>query len=423
MAWAVSQRAVAVAGAGELVGAPGSFLEPALAFAREARRENTRRAYAAAYRAFTAFATVRLGGRPVDVADVDRDLVVAYRDHLTAAGAAASTVSARLSALRTLAAALELDARIARVKTAAGEQPTVPALTEDEYETLLGMPDRRTRAGTRDCALLSVLGDAGLRRSEAVCLDVDDVIETRRARDPRRRQAVAGRPAEESSFELVVRDAEGGTSRTVPLTRRAHDALHAWWATRPPSADGKLFVSLESNRAPHALSPGAVAGIVAKPRRPCPPAATPERTARPATHVLHPAGRARRPDRIIRDLAGHANIRTTQKYIHVTDQRRRSHRAPRSRQAPTRPAPAERRMIRPRVRERDAAVALPRCGANRGRHACAMRPDAPSHAARMCGVLAALAVGIGAIACLPGAQAAASWPGCNDVGTHRSRAA
>ena len=319
----MSQRTVAVAGAGELVGAPGSFLEPALAFAREARRENTRRAYAAAYRAFTAFATVRLGGRPVDVADVDRDLVVAYRDHLSAAGAAASTISARLSALRTLGAALELDARIARVKTSAGEQPTIAALTAEEYETLLGMPDRRTRAGKRDCALLYVLGDAGLRRSEAVRLDVDDVIETRRARDPRRRQAVAGRPAQESAFELVVRDAKGGTSRTVPLTRRAHDALHAWWATRPPSADSKLFVSLESNRPPHALSPGAVAGIVAKHAA---RARLPQHLSAP--HVLRHTfctllAERGVPIEVIRDLAGHANIRTTQKYIHVTDQRRR----------------------------------------------------------------------------------------------------
>jgi site-specific recombinase XerD len=192
------------------------------------------------------------------------DLVVAYRDHLTASAAAPSTVSARLSALRTLAAALELDPRIARVKTAAGEQPTVLAVSEQEYETLLRAPDRRSTAGKRDCALLHVLGDAGVRRLEAVRLDVDDVIETCRARDPRRRQAVAGRPAQETSFELVVRDAKGATSRTVPLTRRAHEALHAWWHARPPSSDGALFVSLQSNRAAHAVSPAAVAGIVAK---------------------------------------------------------------------------------------------------------------------------------------------------------------
>jgi site-specific recombinase XerD len=250
--------------AGELVGAPGSFLEPALAFGQEARRANTRRAYEAAYRSFAAFATVRLGGRPVGADDVDRDLVVAaYRDHLTSAGAAASTISARLPALRRLAA-LDLDARIARVKTAGGEQPTVAALSEKQYDKLLAMPDRRTTAGKRDCALLHVLGDAGLRRSEAVRLDVDDVIETRHAHDPRRRKAVAGRPAHETPFELVVRNAKGGTSRTVPLTRRAHEALHDWWGARPSSAASTLFVSLESNREPHALSPASVAGIVAK---------------------------------------------------------------------------------------------------------------------------------------------------------------
>lgn len=318
----MTKPVLATTTAGELVGAPGSFLEPALAFAEEARRENTRRAYKAAYRAFAAFAAVRLGGRTVDADDVDRDLVVAYRDHLAGAGAAQSTISARLSALRSLAAGLDLDARIARVKTAGGEQPTVAALSEKQYDKLLAMPDRRTTAGRRDCALLHILGDAGLRRSEAVRLDVDDVIETRRARDPRRRNAVAGRPAQETSFELVVRDAKGGTSRTVPLTRRAHEALHEWWKARPSSADSTLFVSLESNRAPHALSPASVAGIVAKHAG---RAELPERLRAP--HVLRHTFCTLLAEHdvaidVIRDLAGHASIRTTQKYIHVTDQRR-----------------------------------------------------------------------------------------------------
>jgi integrase/recombinase XerC len=300
----------------------GSFLEPALAFAREARRENTRRAYAAAYRAFAGFATVRLGGRPAEVDDVDRDLVVAYRDHLVGAGAAPSTISARLSALRSVAAALDLDPRILRVKTAGGEQPTVPALGEEQYDRLVAMPDRRTTAGLRDYALLHVLGDAGLRRSEAVRLDVDDVIETRRARDPRRRKAVAARRAQETPFELVVRDAKGGTGRTVPLTCRAHQALHKWWKTRPASADSTLFLSLEANRPPHAMSPAAVAQIVARYGE---HAGLPDRLR--ALHVLRHTFCTLLAERgvainVIRDLAGHRSIRTTSKYIHVTDHRR-----------------------------------------------------------------------------------------------------
>jgi integrase/recombinase XerD len=119
-----------------------------------------------------------------------------------------------------------------------------------------------------------------------------------------------------------VRDAEGGTGRTVPLTRRAHEALHGWWDARPPSADSTLFVSLESNRAPHALSPATVAGIVAK-HAEC--ARLPDSLRAP--HVVRHTfcmllAEHDVPIDVIRDLAGHASIRTTLKYIHVTDQRR-----------------------------------------------------------------------------------------------------
>ena len=120
-----------------------------------------------------------------------------------------------------------------------------------------------------------------------------------------------------------MRDAKGGTSRTVPLTRRAHEVLHTWWDARPPSTDGTLFISLES-RLPA--------------RTPSPP--PPSRASSPSTpsvpgcpdglrapHVMRHTfctllAEHDVPIDVIRDLAGHASIRTTQKYIHVTDQRR-----------------------------------------------------------------------------------------------------
>lgn len=52
------------------------------------------------------------------------------------------------------------------------------------------MPDRRTRQGKRDLALLHLLGSAGLRRSEAAALVLADVDERRRAADPRLRHAI-----------------------------------------------------------------------------------------------------------------------------------------------------------------------------------------------------------------------------------------
>jgi site-specific recombinase XerD len=44
------------------------------------------------------------------------------------------------------------------------------------------MPDRRTRHGRRDLALLHLLGSADLRRAEAANVLVSDVDERRRAR-------------------------------------------------------------------------------------------------------------------------------------------------------------------------------------------------------------------------------------------------
>jgi site-specific recombinase XerD len=58
------------------------------------------------------------------------------------------------------------------------------------FARLLKMPDRRTRQGKRDLALLHLLGSAGLRRSEAAALVLGDVDERRRAADPRLRQVI-----------------------------------------------------------------------------------------------------------------------------------------------------------------------------------------------------------------------------------------
>lgn len=217
---------------GELLEAPGALLTEALAVAEEQRAVNTRRAYAGTYRALAAFATRRAGGRPVELADVDRDLIVAYRDQLAAHGAAAATISARLSAIRRLADALDLDPRIQPVKTTGSTAAQIHALTPKQYQRLLAAPDLRTALGRRDRAMLRVAGDAGLRRSELVGLTLEDIIE---ARQPQRlRDAVAARPTDTTSYVVVIRDAKGASSGTVPLSRPAWRDLTAWMTTARP---------------------------------------------------------------------------------------------------------------------------------------------------------------------------------------------
>lgn len=74
--------------------------------------------------------------------------------------------------------------KIKSVSVARGEPR---ALTTDEFERLLRMPDRRTRQGKRDLALLHLLGSVGLRRAEACTLLLGDVDERKRSNDPRLR--------------------------------------------------------------------------------------------------------------------------------------------------------------------------------------------------------------------------------------------
>jgi len=50
---------------------------------------------------------VRGASLAVELDDVDRDLIVAIRDEMAARGAAAATISVRLSAIRRLADALD----------------------------------------------------------------------------------------------------------------------------------------------------------------------------------------------------------------------------------------------------------------------------------------------------------------------------
>jgi site-specific recombinase XerC len=80
------------------------------------------------------------------------------------------------------------------------------------------MPDRRTRIGLRDHAVLQVLVDAGLRSAELRGLTVGDLIRVR-VDSPHR--------------SLRVVRAKGGRGRVVPLTAAADRALDSWLARHP----------------------------------------------------------------------------------------------------------------------------------------------------------------------------------------------
>lgn len=150
-----------------------------------------------------------------------------------------------------------------------------------------------TPAGARDCALLAVLYGAGLRRAEAVALELADY-------DP-------------ASGALTVRAGKGHKARIAYVPAGGRQAVAAWLAMRGPWA-GALFWPIDKagNLTPRPLSPAAVARILA--RRGA--------AAGIADFSPHDLRRSCISDLLdsgadiatVQKLAGHANVTTTARY-------------------------------------------------------------------------------------------------------------
>ena len=304
---------------GELVDA---FQQQVMAIAASAAAPNTRRAYATAYRAFAGFLRARDGEASVQTFTVAA--VAAWRDHLHAEGLAPSSVAQRVSAVRRLAAAVGADPLVQGVRCTHVQHERPSALSDLELSQLLARPDLRTTIGIRDRAILELLARAGLRRSELARLMLADIHERGRQPDARRRAAVAPRRGDQTPLEIVVRGSKRGRTRTIPLHAEAHDALRRWYAARPAAATDALFVSLRARRSAVAerLSASAVGDIVTR-HATTVGVREDRRTAHALRHtfctMLAERGVAME---VIRALAGHVDIRTTQIYVDVTDERK-----------------------------------------------------------------------------------------------------
>jgi site-specific recombinase XerD len=262
-----------------------------------------RGAYAAVYRTFIAFL-----GPTASPEDLTAQAVRSYRDQLERAGRTPATIAKHLSALRQLAQALEADPAIRTVRSQSIARREPRALSQDEFARLLRMPDRRTRQGKRDLALLQLLGSAGLRRAEVAGLLITDVDERRRAGDPRLRQAIA----HSTSWRVTVRYGKRGRTRAIPLNEDALSAITAWVKVRPVAAGEQLLLSLpRTGQPPRALTTRDIARIVA---RHAANAGLPEDRRSPCvlrhTFCTHLAD-AGADTAVIRELAGQADIRTT----------------------------------------------------------------------------------------------------------------
>lgn len=179
-------------------------------------------------------------------------------------------------------------------------------LNQEQIERLLSQPLMSTPIGMRDKVILELLFSSGLRVSELVSLNRDQIdLKTR-------------------EFGII---GKGGRSRVVFISKQAAGYLEKYLRERPDNMK-PLFINytkargLISTDVKARLSSRAVQYIVKRYIRQAniPIAATPHTLRHSmATDLL----RAGADLRSVQEILGHKNIATTQIYTHVTDARLR----------------------------------------------------------------------------------------------------
>ena len=218
-----------------------------------------------------------------------------------------SSVARALAAVRSLHAFLLREGDTPADPSEGVSRPKVPRtlprpLSVDEIGAILAAPSGADPAGIRDRAILETMYGAGLRISEVVGLDVDDV------------------DLEEGSVRAL---GKRNKQRIVPLGRYAVEAVAAYLTRARPVLAGAgsgpaLFLNMRGSRL---TRQGTAKILKAAARRAGVSKRVTPHTLRHsfATHLLEGGADVR----VVQELLGHASLATTQIYTLVTGDRLR----------------------------------------------------------------------------------------------------
>ncbi|MDP7289905.1 MAG: tyrosine recombinase XerC, partial [Phycisphaerae bacterium] len=215
-------------------------------------------------------------------------------------GLSKSTIARKLAAIRSFYRFLvKIDkltaSPVSVVRTPRQDKRLPKCLDIQQIEALLAAPDTASLLGARDRAIIETIYAAGLRVSELVGLDIEDLDE----------------------FSEVVRIAgKGKKERLCPLGSMAIAAIGQYLKMRSSSRTGPLFVNKHGSR----ISDRSVrrkldkylleAGID--------PGVSPHTLRHSfATHMLNAGADLRS----VQELLGHSSLSTTQVYTHLTTKR------------------------------------------------------------------------------------------------------
>lgn len=272
------------------------------------RSARTRRAYAGDYLAWLTWLT----DRGVDVLAARRAHVDLWVTQLQASGAAASTITRRLSALSGFyrhAAAHDL---ITHSPTAGVTRPTIDpdytatiGLDRDQARALIAAADADPgRAQPRTAAVIRLLLHNALRVDEACSANISD-------------------PGHDRGHRVLHVTRKGGKKARVPLAPATADAIDAYLATRAADADitadalaGPLLATADGHRLTQAALWRLVRRLARTAGIPSWAALSPHSLRHTAITAALDAGASLRD---VQDYAGHRDARVTRRYDHSRD--------------------------------------------------------------------------------------------------------
>jgi integrase/recombinase XerC len=278
---------------------------------------HTVRAYESDLSQFITFIAGDAGRKRIDLTpgDFTHTSIRAFLGDLQKRGISRASAARKLAAIRTFSRYLRREGVLeddpsALVGTPKREQRLPAHLGEGEMVRLLEMPDTAHPLGRRDRAILELFYASGLRLSELVGLNVDDV---------------------NLSSRVVRVMGKGRKERLVPFNGSTEAALRAWlkdweaYAAQPPakkrgqspfSRQKKVTVPIFLNYAGGRLSTRSVDRLVRKYVAACSTrfGISPHALRHSfATHLLQRGADLR----AIQELLGHSRLSTTQRYTHV----------------------------------------------------------------------------------------------------------
>jgi len=266
---------------------------------------NTIAAYRDDLESFTAFLCndyFTLGRDLLELKRVDHLAVRSYLAHLSRRKLSRSSVARHLSALRTFFKWLvregAVEANPARTVATPKREKHLPAVMQtSDVALLMEQADTSATLGLRDAAWLELMYASGLRISELVGIDIDDL---------------------ELRSRLVKVHGKGSKERIVPFGSKAESALRAYLAVREELVsdpeEQAVFVNYRGGRITTRSVRRLFDGYL---RKAALRAGISPHTMRHsfATHLLNAGADLR----AIQELLGHASLSTTQKYTHLND--------------------------------------------------------------------------------------------------------